>query len=143
MLLWKKHHKLSLGFARRPGRQTFKKACAGICIYARRPKNATHRFPRCCADVLYAVCPCNCRCVRKLGPGIDHDRTTAAQPSKVPKVRNELPSKLSQVLAFTFITHPTRNPRQNSKSVRISACFFLNCARYSQQLIKRYNPDLY
>ena len=42
---------------------------------------------------------------------------------------HELPSNLSQALAITFNTRRTRNPRQNSKSVRVSACFFLNCAR--------------
>jgi hypothetical protein len=56
---------------------------------------------------------------------------------------HELPSNLSHVLAITFITGRTRNPRHNRKSVRVSACFFLNCARYLLPIIERYNPNLY
>jgi hypothetical protein len=92
----------SLGFVRGPGRRTFKKACAGYFRYALRSPQCYNLSPRYCADVLYTVCPCICRCVRKLFRGFGADRATAAQPVKDRRLTWNWPPE-AQVRALLWV----------------------------------------
>ena len=63
---------------------------------------------------MYAVCPCICRCVCKLCPGIDHDRATGAPPVKVTKVHWDWPPD-AQVEAMLWLAAKDPLPPTLSK----------------------------
>ena len=64
--------------------------------------------------MLYAVSPCICRCARKLGRGIDHDRATAAPPVKVPRLTWDWPPE-AQVRALLWLAGRDPLPETLSK----------------------------
>ena len=64
--------------------------------------------------MLYAVSPCICRCARKIGRGIDHDRATAAPPVKVPRLTWDWPPE-AQVRALLWLAGRDPLPETLSK----------------------------
>ena len=99
---WQHLLKVSLGCARRPGREPFQTGPAGGTAYTHRYKNSTHRFPFFRGGAFYCVCWAHRHCLRQLPTHFRAARTTD-DPAPAVKRTHRKWSPMAKVAALLWL----------------------------------------